>query len=618
MRKLSAILTAIAIIEILLLFVKAISPAAFVLLALLNVLILLVRDIYPPVLVLFAGIVQVLIGSNSIDEKFYSPELAFSGFSNASIITVGALFLIAKAVRNSGLLDGFGVSFLGNGNDKKSVVKTLAKISLPLSSVSAFFNNTPVVAIFLPTIREWAEKHKISPSKLLLPLSYFTIFGGACTLIGTSTNLVIDGFYFKEFGEHLSFFSFAALGIPAGIIGTFYLLTAGHRLLPEQKGLFADVQGKVKKYLVEMTVDADAPFVGKSIEEIGFRDIEELFLFKVRRNGRIFAPVKKEFIIEGNDVLIFSGQRDGVLELQKIKGLSAPSHPEKLETGDDAQFVEVVISASSPLIGRTINDLWFNRRYNATVLALHRNGSEVESHFSSLPLKSGDTLLLLASTGFRRMWQNSTDFLLVSPIRHDIFETEHRFVVLVSLIGMILLPALGILPISITSITTVVIFTLLDLIKPKSVLNGINWDVLLVIGAAFGISEALKVSGAAELLVNILETAVGNSSPQVALIIIALTTSLTSEFVTNNAAAALIFPVAVQFASSLGVNPLPFVMVLAIGASASFSTPVGYQTNTMVYGPGGYKYLDYVKVGLPLNLIFTIIPALIAPIIWPF
>ncbi len=566
---------------------------------------------------MITGLIQILVSSHFAKNHFFAPEIAFRGFASTSVITVGALFLVAKAVRSTGLLDKFSATILQNSKEPIVLPKSLLKLAIPLATISAFFNNTPVVSIFLPTIREWCVKYKISPSKVLLPLSYFTIFGGACTLIGTSTNLVIAGFYFQQFKEQLPFFSFAILGIPTAIIGIIYIITIGHRLLPDHKDQFSTTKSMIKKYLIEMTVKDDASFIGNSIEEIGFHELENLFLFEVKRGDRIFSSVSKGFVLDAKDTLVFSGEQEGILALQKIEGLSTPLHPNSLEIGDDARFIEVVISPSSPLVGRSINDLWFSSRYNATVLAMHRNGTNLMTNFSGLPLKEGDTLLLLATLGFRRMWQNSTDFLLVSSIRHDVFDKKHRGIAFGVLFAMILLPALGILPIVITSLLAVVTFSALKLIKPKSALNGINWEVLLTIGGAFGMSIAIRESGAATLLVSQLKNILGTASPQVALIIIAVATSLVSEFITNNAAAALIYPIAIELAQSLGVSPIPFVMVLAIAASASFSTPIGYQTNMMVYGPGGYKYTDYIKVGLPLNLIFTLIPALLAPHIWP-
>ena len=607
----------IMIAEIILLVTGTISPALFVLVVMLNIFLQLLTDICSPAIILFGGLVQILVGSH-FSNQFFQPEIAFKGFASTSIISLGALFLVAKAVKNTGLLESLSRHLLPQQKIPINLSRFLVRLALPLGTISAFFNNTPVVAIFLPTLREWAISHKISPSKVLLPLSYFTIFGGTCTLIGTSTNLVIAGFYQQQFSEQLPFFSFAILGIPSAILGVIYLCTIGHKLLPQQKDQFRSAKSSIKKYLIEMTIEPDAPLIGKSIEALGFHQLDGLFLFEVKRDNHIFTSVNPGLVLEVNDTLVFSGEQNAIFQLQEIKGLSRPNHPQALEIGDDARFIEVVISPSSPLVGRSINDLWFSNRYNATVLALHRNGTNLMSNFSALPLKKGDTLLLLAHIGFRRIWQNATDFLLISSVRRDVFDKKHQGVAAVTLAGMILLPALGILPIVITSLLAVIIFSALKLIKAKSALNGINWEVILTIGAAFGISIAIRESGAATLLVDQLKNSLGNASPQMALITVAVVTSLVSELITNNAAAALIFPVAIELAHKFGVSPIPFIMVLAIAASASFSTPIGYQTNMMVFGPGGYKYNDYLKVGLPLNLIFTLIPALIAPLVWPF
>ena len=617
MKTLKFIFPIIMVTEIILLITGSISPALFVLVVMVNIFLQLLTDICSPAIIIFGGLVQILVGSH-FSTQFFQPEIAFKGFASTSIISLGALFLVSKAVKNTGLLESFSRLLLPKQKIPVKLPLFLVRLALPLGTISAFFNNTPVVAIFLPTLREWAIKHKVSPAKVLLPLSYFTIFGGTCTLIGTSTNLVIAGFYQQQFSESLSFFSFAVLGVPSAILGIIYLTTIGHKLLPQQKEQFRLAKSSIKKYLIEMTVQENAPLIGKSIEELGFHTLDGLFLFEVKRQKRIFTSVNPGLVLEEKDTLVFSGEQDSIFQLQEIKGLSRPSHPNALEIGEDARFIEVVISPSSPLVGRSINDLWFSNRYNATVLALHRNGTNLMSNFSALPLKKGDTLLLLAHLGFRRIWQNATDFLLVSSVRRDVFDRKHQGVAAVTLAGMILLPALGILPIVITSLLAVIIFSALKLIKAKSALNGINWEVILTIGAAFGISIAIRESGAATLLVDLLKSSLGDASPQMALITVAIVTSLVSELITNNAAAALIFPIAIELASKFEVSPIPFIMVLAIAASASFSTPIGYQTNMMVFGPGNYKYSDYLKVGLPLNLIFTLIPALIAPLVWPF
>ena len=411
--------------EILLLIGGVINPAEFVLLAMLNIFLQLIVDICSPAIILFAGLVQILLGSH-FSTHFFEPEIAFLGFANTAIITLGALFLVAKGVRNTGLLDRLSQFVLPKQKIPVHLPLFFVRLALPLGAISAFFNNTPVVAIFLPTLKEWATAHKISPSKVLLPLSYFTIFGGACTLIGTSTNLVIAGFYHQQFGSQLSFFSFAILGIPCAILGIIYLTTFGHKLLPKQESQFSDAKQIIKKYLIEMTVQANAPLIGKSIEELGFHQLDGLFLFEVKRGQRIFTSVNQGLVLEAADTLVFSGEQDAIFQLQAVKGLSRPCHPNALEIGEDARFIEVVISPSSPLVGRSINDLWFSNRYNATVLALHRNGTNLMSNFSALPLKKGDTLLLLAHIGFRRIWQNATDFLLVSSIRRDVFDKKHQ------------------------------------------------------------------------------------------------------------------------------------------------------------------------------------------------
>ncbi len=589
-----------------------VTPVGFTLAVVALLFVGLLSEATAPELLVLAALGLLLVGDR-IGGGILRFEQAFQGFSNSAVITVGALFVVAAAVRNTGVFDRLASLVLGPTGTARTAI---ARMALPLAGMSAFFNNTPIVSIFMPNLREWALRQRIAPSKLLIPLSYLTIFGGMCTLIGTSTNLVIDGLAQREYGWGLSFFAIAWVGIPCSLVASVYLATIGVGLLPDREDALSQLNQSMRQYLVEMKVVPGSPLDGTSISDAGFRHIVGLFLFEVKRGGRIFAPVKGEFVLQGGDTLVFSGEVGQVIELQKIQGLSAPMSPERLEIGDKAQLVEVVVSPSSPLVGKSIEDVWFNRRYDATVLALHRNGQDVVSNMSLTPLRPGDTLLMVAGIGFRRMWQNSSDFYLVSPLRHDIYLPKHAPVALAVVILMVLLTGLGVVPIKICALIAALVLVFSGCVPEKSALQTVDWGVLVVIGGAFGIAQALSASGASAWIAEGIGHVAAGRSPLVAMLILYLGTSLMTELITNNAAAALAFPIAANLASKLGVEPMPLVMTVAVAAAASFATPIGYQTNMLVYGPGGYRFSDYLKVGLPVSAIFCVGTLLVVPRIW--
>ena len=376
---------------------SSISAAIFCLLVVAGALVLLAMDEWPPDAVILGATVAMLSGSWLAPEPFLRPESAWLGFGQPAVITVAVLFGVAAAVRNTGLMERLAERLLSQAKTERFA---LGRLAAPLLGLSAFLNNTPIVAIFMPVIRDWAVRKRMPPSKFLIPLSYLTILGGTCTLIGTSTNLLVSGMMADVGLGEMGLFELAQFGVPCAVVGTIYLLFVAPRLLPGCRDMLEDSDDTVREYLVEMEVNASGNLPGKSIEAAGLRHQEGLFLFQVRRGEEVFAPVKREFILQGGDVCVFAGERDRVLALQGLPGLSSVHLGRHVETGERSQLLEVVISNSSPLIGRTIREVRFNRKYNATVLALHRNGERVDSELKDTALRAGDTLLLIAGLGF--------------------------------------------------------------------------------------------------------------------------------------------------------------------------------------------------------------------------
>jgi di/tricarboxylate transporter len=493
---------------------------------------------------------------------------------------------------------------------------------VPIQAASAFLNNTPLVAMFIPTIRDWALRHRISPSKFMMPLSYAAIFGGVCTLIGTSTNLVVNGLYQQSCNRSLEMFELAWVGIPCAIVSTLYMVTVGFRLLPDRRDLSLDFESSGREYLLEMKLLPDSPLVGKSIEDAGLRSLEQLFLVEIERNGQLLTPVKPSDTLEAWDRLYFTGQAEAIVRVQGMPGI-VPSHErdfcENLRRNGKGRVIEAVVSRSSPMLGKTLKEGNFRARYDASVLAVHRHGERLPGPLGNLELKPGDTLLLLAGDDFYKRWNQARDFYMISKlIDMPVINRRKTAITILSLLGMIGLSATGVMDILNAAILAAVVLLMTRCITVVEARRSIELNVLIVIAAALGISTALEKTGAARYLAMQIIDAVRGFGPIGLLAAICLATTLLTEFITNNAAAALVFPIAMSAAQSAGLDPKPFVIAIAISASASFATPIGYQTNLMVQGPGGYTFRDFLRVGLPLNLLFMGTSIVVIPLVWGF
>jgi len=553
-----------------------------------------------------------------------SPEEALVGFSNAGMLTVGALYVVAAALRETGALDVVGSWALGNAKSERGVLVRMAG-SLPI--MSAFLNNTPIVAMFIPIVSSWCKKHRIAPSRLLLPLSYLCILGGTCTLIGTSTNLVVNGLMQEtsrsnpELSQALhpmGFFELGYVGLPYAIVGIIYLLVIGQRLLPNRKDLIEKFTESSREYLVNMCVQSNCRLVGQTIQEAELRQLPGLFLIEITRDDRAISPVPPDYMLKSNDVLTFTGVLSSIVELEKIAGF-VPITDKRATRRRGNLLCEAVVSQACPSVGKSIRDADFRARYNAAVVAVHRGGGRLTGKVGDIVLRAGDTLLLQAGAHFIRAHRNSSHFLLVSgvndsrPLRHD--KAVWSLILLVLLITLMVS---GVIKIVLAAFLVAGLMILMRCISVSDARQSVDWQTLLTIAAAFGFSKALVNSGFVASVAGFFVQIAGRWGPYGVLVCVYLITSLFTEAVTNNAAAAIIFPFAVAIAIQAGVNPRPFVMTVAFAASASLMTPLGYQTNLMVYGPGGYRFTDFVRVGLPLNLLLLTCATVLIPLVWPF
>lgn len=568
-------------------------------------------------LVLLSGLI-VVVSVAAVTQSRLLPQArdAIAGLGNPGLVTIAALFVVVTGLVQTGALSIISRPLIGS---PRTVAAARLRVMAPVALLSAFLNNTPVVAMFMPIVDDLSRRLRVSASRLYLPLAYAATFGGVCTLIGTSTNLVVNGMLRETGAGAIGMFDLAWIGLPCALAGFLYMMTIGSALLHDRKPPI-DIGDDPRQYTVEMTVTPDGPLVGKTIEDAGLRQLPHLYLVEIVRDGEIMQAVGPRERLMAGDNLVFVGVVGSIVDLRKVRGLSpATDQVFKLESARHERcLVEAVVSRRCPLIGQTIRAGQFRSVYDAAVIALARSGRRVQGKIGDIVLRMGDTLLLEAHPEFIEQQRNSVDFFLVSgvanstPTRH-----ERRFVALAILAGMVAAAATGLLEMLPAALVAAALMVLTGCCTGAEARRSIDWSLLLVIAASLGIGLAIQQSGLATTLARLMiETVAGN--PWLALATVYLMTTLFTEVITNNAAAVMLFPIAWQTAQSLEVEFMPFAIAIAVAASASFATPIGYQTNLMVYGPGGYRFSDYLRVGVPLNLIFMAISLIVIPRIWPF
>lgn len=607
-----------------------------------------------PVEILFLGGLSLLTLSGVVE-----PKSALAGFSQSAVILIGALFAAAAGLRTTGALDWIGALLLGGAKDERGALWRLAAVVTPVSAVVL---NTPLVAMMAPVVIDWCRRRDVSPSRILIPLSYLTIVGGVCTVIGTSTTLVCNatladevasgvaaGKYSEEMLPQLreiGFLEIGRVGLGVSLVGVGYMLLIAPRLLPNREGPSLGAGERRREYLVEMSVQPECPLVGKSVENAGLRNLPGLFLIEIDRNEQIITPVTPQDVLVAGDRLVFTGVVETIADLEQIPGLE-PSADLTYESTPHARAArrlsEAVLSRTSPIVDRTVREANFRQRYNAAIVAVHRNGERLTNKIGAIRLEPGDTLLLQTQTDFVSQHRNSRDFYLVSPVgdysarRHDrallaggLFALLIGWLIAIAVAnGMGFEPGAffgnllhkGAQPVAAVAIVLAMIGT--RCLTASQARGAIDLQVLITIAAAIGLGSALSESGAARWIAHQLVggvSAAGLSAallPFALLVVVYVTAMVLTECITNIAVASLMIPLAISVAIAAGLNPRPFIMSVAIAASLSFATPIGYQTNLMVMGPGGYHPRDYLKVGLPLAVLTAMTSLTLIPWIWP-
>lgn len=551
---------------------------------------------------------------------------AFSVFSNTAPFTVGAMFVLSAALVKCGAIDRVSVLVERCGGQPYPFV--MLGLVLLVATISAFINNTPVVVVFLPVVLNLARKMQLAPSKLLIPLSYASVLGGTCTLIGTSTNLVVNGAITAKGLPGFSMFELAWLGVPATLVGAVYLALCGKRLLPDRAMLSSILSEEERReYITEAFVQPGAPAVGKSLAEAKLDPSRGIRVLELVRDGIAFPFDPKVTLLESGDRLVLACRPSGIAAARGVEGIDLVS---ELSLGleqiaaHEGSLVEAVVNPNSDLVGRSVRDLNFRQRYRMVVLALHRRGRNVREKVESLPLAAGDVLLMMGTDQAIDALQNSSDLVVFDRARTPARpKTRYIPLVLGVIASVILGEVLGLVPIHLGALIGCVVVCAAGCLTTKEAYDSIEWPVLFLIYAMLAAGLALDRTGAASWLarglVDLVQPLASEGyRPLVVLGAIYLVTTVLTEILSNNAVAALMVPIVLGVAAQLGVDPRPFIVAATFAASAAFATPIGYQTNTYVYGVGGYRFGDFVRIGVPLNIVCLIVALVVIPRIWPF
>jgi len=583
---------------------------AWLTLAVLAVLVLvLVREMAPPAVSILGALVTLVL----LD--VVTPAQAFVGFSSTATITIAGLFVVAGALNEHAHIEALLGRVLGDGSDERA---SLARLVAPSAGLSAVMANTPLVAAFAPAVRTWAERNSRPASLYLIPLSFAAILGALTTLIGTSTTLVVSGLVEESMGEALGFFEITPLGLPIAVVGSVLLVLLAPHLLPDRRPVELAVAAGERDYRVQMVVEPGGPLEGATVREAGLRNLEGLFLARVHRHGREIVPVHPEEPLEGGDVLVFVGRVEDVTGMESQAGLA---HAEGLQLslleGDRHRSFEAVVGRDSHLVGRTLQGVSFRGRYGGVVLAIHRDGERVSGKLGALALRPGDVLLVQADRDFAERARGASAFAVVAPLGEDTTPVSQRRWLVVGVgAAMVGVAAIGLVDIAVAVLGACLALLLTRTIGFHEAKEALDIDVLLIVASAIGLGAAVERSGLAAVAADGIAEIGAIGGEVGALLAIIVGTLILTELVTNVAAAAIMVPIALSIAGEVGADPRTFALVVAVSGSASFLTPIGYQTNTIVYGLGGYHFGDYWRLGAPLTAVVIAVTVVMVSVVW--
>ncbi len=573
-----------------------------VFIVLIFILISLYREILGPAFTFLVAIIALGVFG------VLTPAEILKGFGNEQVAVVIILLLIGDVIRRTAVVE---VIFDRLFKSARSTKGFLSRMTLIISGFSAFLNNTPLVAVMIPYVHSWCKRNNISPSKFLMPLSYAAIMGGCATLIGTSTNLIVNGLVVEQTMipdlEPLRIFDFTAVGLPMMLVGFFYLFFFGERLLPFKPDALTQLSMGRREYLIESKVKQKSPLIGKTIEEAGFRHQPGFYILEIWRRGYKITVFGSDFLLDRGDILVFAGDTEAIADVIKSNpGLNIPEVG-MLSRKPRAEMVEVVVSQNSTLVYKTVRESNFRSLYDAAIVSVHRNGELIKEKIGEVVLKAGDVLLLFTGENFLERTIGTKDFYFISKVREMVkLEWYKSATLLGGLILSIILAALNLVPLFLSLLLLVVLTLVMRITNPRELPKSIDYNLAIIIVLALALGEAMIKTNTAHLLASGIIKLFHPLGLIGVLTGLYLITTILAAYITSKAAAAIIFPIALTTAVSLGENPVPFVLLVAYASAANFMTPVGFQTNLMVYGPGGYSFKDFFRVGAPLTLLYML------------
>ena len=539
-------------------------------------------------------------------------------FSNPAPFTVGALFVLSGALERTGVIDALG-QFIARVPWKSSAQALLVMMLFCLV-LSAFINNTPIVVILTPVVIRLAHAVKVAPSRMLMPLSFATILGGTCSLIGTSTNIVVDGVAQSHGMAPFRLFEISGPGVIYGIVGVLYLYFIGRRFLPDRPTLSDTlIDVSQRKFLTEVLVPQGSPLIGKTLSDAGLTSSRGVLVIDLIRQERSFDPEHGEPALAAGDRLIL---RTSVADFMGLREagtvVGAPSqHALEPITTRDLRMMEGIVGPRSSFVSQRVADLSLRRLYDTRILAIHRRNENLHGKLDQVRLQFGDSILLEGSAdGLKRLFDRQ-EMINLTEVTERPFRRHKAWIAIAAVVAVIVLSAFEAMPIAATSFIAACVVVGTRCLDPDEAYKAIHWPILMLIFGMMAIGAAMETSGAGPLIVKELVSLVGSFGPVAVLSLVYFLTSFFTEFMSHNATAVLITPIAIGLAQQMGVDPRPFVVAVMFAASASFATPIGYATNTLVYAAGGYRFTDFVRVGLPLNLLLWIVASFVLPLFWP-
>ncbi len=585
-------------------------------LVIVGVFVAFVRDWASPDVIAMTGLVVVVLTG------ILSPSEMLQVFSNSAPLTIGAMFVLSAALVRTGVIDQMGKIFLKMAGT--SEIRAMIVLMVMAAGLSAFINNTPVVVVFLPIVIGLSRTTGLKASRLLIPLSFAGMLGGTCTLIGSSTNLLIDGIVRQSGLQPFGMFEFTKLGGLYAIAGILYLLTIGRRLLPSRETLSSILDvNETREFLMEAAISHESELIGKNLLETPFAKMKEARIIEVRRAGSRVLDALDELHFESGDKLLLKVLPTGVQSVQEVEGIVFPGLPEGkyglvgIEL-KKARIMEGVIGPHSLMVGKSLAEINFRQKYGAIILAVHRQGENLKSHFENLKLAFGDTLLVEGpADGINRL-REEKDFVSLTEQKQRTFWRSKAPIAIVAILAVVVLSAFKVLPIATLALVAAVLVILCGCLSPESAYDAVDWKILFLIFGMLAIGFAVEKTGGAELIAKGVLGLLGDFGPIVILSIVYLITVLITELISNNATAVLLAPLVIQMADQMGLDSRPLIIAVMFGASACFATPIGYQTNTYIYGAGGYKFTDFSRVGLLLNLLLWMVATVAIPWLFPF